>query len=152
VSTVADFVSQPFPTAALRAQPRRVDVELHRVDQAVPSYEGRIFLQNRDADRDTPRTEEAGYLGAFFVFGKVDCWGEDEGHCHPASGRKYDRRRPPGRHAKIRVTAPTDRLERLLLKHPGDVTLSIVAVASADRQADAGGALRFGRLSLVTYG
>jgi hypothetical protein len=40
----------------------------------------------------------------------------------------------------------------LLLKHPGDVTLSIVAVASADRQADAGGALRFGRLSLVTYG
>lgn len=146
-----DFVSGPFPTSALRAEPRRVDVELHGVDQAVPSYEGRLFLGNEDAARETPLTEEEGFLGSFFIFGKVECWGEDEGHCHPASDRKFDRRRPPGRHAKVRVTVPADRVARLVERTGGEATLSIVAVATARPGETPDTAVRFDRLSFITY-
>ena len=151
---MADFVSSPVSLARLSDDVKRVDVELHRVDQAVPSYEGRIFLDNPDADRDTELTEEQGYLGSFFVFGKVECWGEDEGHCAPASERKFDRRNPPGRHAKVRVTVPADRARRLAERAGEQTTVAIVAVTTGrrDARAQAGAVLRFGRLSLITYG
>lgn len=149
-----DFVSGRFSTAALSSAPRRIDVELHGVDQAVPSYEGRLFLGNGAAARETPLTEEEGFLGSFFIFGKVDCWGEDEGHCHPASGRKFDRRRPPGRYAKVRVTVDADRVARLAERAGDEATLTIVAVTTASRESGSDGdpVLRFDRLSFITYG
>jgi hypothetical protein len=150
---MADFVSAALSVARLAAEAKRIDVELHGVDQAVPSYEGRLFLGNPDAGRDTELTEESGYLGSFFVFGKVECWGEDEGHCNPASERKFDRRRPPGRHAKIRVTVPADRARRLAASAGERATLAIVAVTPEVQDSPAAGdLLRFSRLSLIAYG
>ncbi len=149
---MADFVSDPFDVGRLRSGVKRVDVELHQVDQAVPSYEGRLFWNNPDADRDTEPIETSGYLGSFFVFGKVYCWGEDEGHCHPASDRRFDRRRPPGRHGKIRITIPADRLPRLLEQAEQTATLSVVAVQPSDAPEGPTNLLRFARLSLIAYG
>ncbi len=152
---MADFVSEPFAVRALAEAHGRVDVELGGVDQAVPSYEGRLFLNNPEADRETIRDEDSGYLGSFFVFGKVQCWGEDEGHCDPASDRRFDRRHPPGRHAKIRVTVPEGRLARLIARGAEQATISVVAVRTSDADASAApsdGPLRFGRLSVIAYG
>ena len=39
------------------------------VEQAGPSFEGRVFLNNPDADESTPATDDAGYAGSFHVFG-----------------------------------------------------------------------------------
>lgn len=39
------------------------------VEQAGPSYEVRVFLNNEHVDNSTPRTEEEGYAGSFHVYG-----------------------------------------------------------------------------------
>jgi hypothetical protein len=149
---VADFVSDPFPLVRSLREARRVDVELHRVDQAVASYEGRLFLNNPDADRDTEPVQEQGYVGSFFVFGKVGCWGEDEGHCQPASERTFDRRRPPGRHMKVRVTVPAERLARLATRSGDEAVISVVVVRAGAADGEQSEVLRFERLSLIAYG
>ena len=38
------------------------------VEHAGPSFEGRVFLNNPDADASTPTTAEAGYAGSFHVY------------------------------------------------------------------------------------
>ncbi|MGH2770764.1 MAG: hypothetical protein ACRDJF_09630 [Actinomycetota bacterium] len=151
---MATFVSSPFPTGNLRGRARRADIEIHGVDQAVPSYEGRIFLNNPDADRNSALNETSGYLGSFFVFGKVECWGE-AGHCDEPQRRPYDRRRPPVMHAKVRITVPEGRLERLIGQASGDPTLSVVAVLPDRKdyqQFSEEDVLKFERLSIIVYG
>jgi hypothetical protein len=150
---VATYVSDRFRLDALLGA-YRADLEFHGVDQAVPSYEGRVFLDNPDATADTAKDETSGYLGSFFVFGKVECWGE-EGHCDdPVARRKFDRRRNPTRFAKVRLTVPEGRLERVLGQGGDEHTISVVAVLPnrpdyAD--FDPAQVLTFQRLSIVAY-
>jgi hypothetical protein len=146
---MATFDSPAFPAAPLRVRYRRADVELHRVDRAVPSYEGRVFLNRPDADRDTPRDPEHGYLGSFYVFGKVECWGEDEGHCAEPTTRPFDRRRPSLRYGKVRVRIPDGVLAGLVERAGDELTLHIVAVVAG--REEAGDVLRFDRAAIVTY-
>lgn len=152
---MATYDSDSFPLDALRAPYSRADVELHGVDQAVPSYQAHVFLNRPDAGPETPREPDGGYLGSFSVFGKVECWGEDEGHCAAPEGRKFDRRQPPQRYAKVRVRTPDGLLARLAGSVEGDeATLNVVAVlpasaAYSDRKPE--DALRFKRISIVTY-
>lgn len=151
---MATFDSESFPAERLRIGYTRADVELHGVDQAVPSYEGRVFLNRPDADRETPRDPDAGYLGSFYVFGKVECWGEDEDHCAQPQGRSFDRRRSPTRHAKIRVRTPEGLLARLAAEAEGELTLNVVAVMpdrEEYRRYAPEDVLSFRRLSIVTY-
>jgi len=152
---MATFDSESFPAQPLLDDYARADVELHGVDLAVPSYEGRVFLNRPDADRDTPLDRDGGYLGSFFIFGKVNCWGDDDAHCTPASGRKFDRRRNPTRYAKVRVRTPEGLLRQLVEQAGGDVSLNVVAVIP-DREDYARyspeDVLSFSRASIVTYG
>jgi hypothetical protein len=149
---VADFTSAAFPRDALLGRYKRADLELHGVDQTSPSYEGRVFLSNPEADESTERTEENGYLGAFHVFGKAGCWGE-EGHCdEPPERRKFDRRRSPTRYAKVRLTLP-ENLREIVGKREGELTLSVVAAVPPGQKGEtADEVLRFSRLSIITYG
>lgn len=152
---MATFDSNPFPVGVLREGYRRADLEFHGVDQAVPSYEARVFLNNPGADAHTAKEEDSGYLGSFFVFGKVECWGE-EGHCEEPERRKFDRRRNPTRWAKFRVTVPEGRLQRLIARGEGDeMTVNVVAVLPDRedyRQYDPADVVKFRRLSIITYG
>ncbi len=151
---MATFVSEPFKANALRAAYRRADIEIHGVDQAVPSYEARLFLNNAEAGVTTEQSEAEGYLGSFFVFGKVECWGE-EGHCDdPVERHPYDHRRNPTRYAKFTITVPEERLHRLLGQSSDDPKLSIVVVIpTLERYQDfqPSEVLRFDRLSIVTF-
>jgi hypothetical protein len=152
---MATFDSAAFSPEPLLAGYRRADVELHGVDQAVPSYEGRIFLNRPEADRETPLDHDAGYLGSFFVFGKVTCWGEDDDHCAvDPSTRKFDRRRNPTRYAKVRVRTPDGLVRRLAEQAGSDLRLNVVAVIPEREdytQYRPEDVLRFDRLSIVTY-
>jgi hypothetical protein len=149
---VADFTSDRFPREALLGRYKRADLELHGVDHTAPSYEGRVFLNNPEADETTERTADNGYLGAFHVFGKAGCWGE-EGHCdEPAERRKFDRRRNPTRYAKVRLTLP-DNLRDLVGEREGELTLSLVAAVPGGQQTETADAvLRVKRISIITYG
>ena len=150
---MATFDSDSFSGAALAGGYRRADIQLHGVDQAVPSYEGRVFLNRPDADPRTELDPERGYLGSFFVFGKVHCWGE-EGHCEVPERRGFDRRRDPTRFAKVRVRIADGLLPRLVERADGELTLNVVAVIPERedyRDFRPEDVLRFDRLSIVTY-
>lgn len=141
------FVSDPFPAQALRHAWTRADVELHGVDLTVTSYEGRLFVNNPEADATTERGEGSGYVGSFHVFGKEGCWGE-RGHCEPREERRaFDRRRDPTVRAKIRVTADAGVLRRCI-EQDGELTVTVVPAVPGGERDDV---LRFERLSIVTY-
>jgi hypothetical protein len=46
-----------------------VDLVFAGIDQAGPSFEGRVFLNNPAADESTARSPDSGYAGSFHVFG-----------------------------------------------------------------------------------
>jgi hypothetical protein len=149
---MATFDSNPIPTAALRTGYRRADVVFHEVDQAVPSYQARVFADNPEADAETALTEQNRYLGSFFVFGKFECWG-DEGHCDEPERTKFDRRRNPTRYAKFRVRTPDGALAKIASGRD-ELSLNVVAVLPKHpdyESVDPADALRFGRVSIVTY-
>jgi tyrosinase len=143
--------SDPFETAPLRHAFARADVELHRVDQVVPSFEGRLFVGNPEAGPETPLEDGSGYLGSFYIFGKVDCWGDEETHCDEPAPRKFDHRRPPNRYAKIRVRTRDGVLQRAAAGADA-LSLRIVTVLPAASDTNPADVLRFDRVSIVTYG
>lgn len=49
--------------------PSKVEIKAHGVDQAGPSFEVRVFLDNPNADIDTPLEGHYGYAGSFHVYG-----------------------------------------------------------------------------------
>jgi len=68
----------------------RADLRLLGVDIKVPTYEGRVFINNTSANLDTPTDLEHGYVGSYGIFGHPDCLG-DEGHCDVHTQRlKFD--------------------------------------------------------------
>lgn len=48
---------------------RRMDLVFGGVEQAGPSFEVRVFLNNPAADESTAQTPETGYAGSFHVYG-----------------------------------------------------------------------------------
>ena len=58
----------------------RADLIIYGLDHSGPSYEGRVFINNPKANRNTPQDSRHGYTGSYFVFGHGGCLG-DEGHC-----------------------------------------------------------------------
>jgi hypothetical protein len=66
-------------------------IEFYGVDTTGPSYEGRVFLNNPEANEDTPLNEANGYVGSYHIFGHDGCWG-DEGHCEAPIRSAYDSR------------------------------------------------------------
>ena len=79
----------------------RADIELHGVDHAGASYEGRVYIDNPDADENTGDDVDAGYAGRYFVFGHGGCLGDDPSHCEVKERDVYDVR--PG-HPLTRAT------------------------------------------------
>jgi hypothetical protein len=70
----------------------RVDLEFLGLEHAGPSYEGRVFVNNSDADQNSPTTKESGYVGSYYIFGHGGCFG-GSGHCSvDETERPYDYR------------------------------------------------------------
>jgi hypothetical protein len=65
------FTSGPIvlPSEAREGGFDRADIVVVDVEQAGPSFDGHVFVNNPSADRETPRTPRAGYAGAFHVYG-----------------------------------------------------------------------------------
>lgn len=135
---------------------QRYDLILRGVHHVGCSYEGRIFLNNSDADDTTGRSLENGYAGSYFVFGHGDCYGAP-GHCGPPPVRlPYDTTPPPDS-TPIEIHLDiSEALENLSRSWNGfDVTLSIVPVVKGkapDVFASPGEVGRIdGPISIVSY-
>jgi hypothetical protein len=65
---MGSYTAPPIPAADVPSA-RSAELVFHGVEQAGPSFEARVFLNNPDADESTPQTPEAGYAGSFHVYG-----------------------------------------------------------------------------------
>jgi hypothetical protein len=65
---MSSYTAPPISLREFR-DARRAELVLRGVEQAGPSFEGRVFLNNPAADETTERAPEAGYAGSFHVYG-----------------------------------------------------------------------------------
>jgi tyrosinase len=151
------YVSDPIPMpssddAEDAADFSRADLEFHGVDHSGSSFEARVFFNNPDADETTPRQEDSGYVGSFYIFGHGGCFG-DIGHCDiPESPRDpFDRRPPHPLTPQKRTVVVTEAIKQFRETAGGDLTVTVVPVAS-ESPIDAEDELfSFERLALITY-
>jgi tyrosinase len=61
------FVSRPIKVPSEKIG--RADIQFRGVEQAGPSFEARVFLNNPEADASTPMNAESGYAGSFHIYG-----------------------------------------------------------------------------------
>jgi hypothetical protein len=131
----------------------RVDLEIYGLDHGGASYEGRVFVNNRDANHNTSRTAKNGYASSFHVFGHGGCFG-DVGHCDvKMDKRDYDLR--PSHHLTTRFTRliVTETMLRESNKGAKEFTFTIVPVIKGGdpTMCDFENVLKFDKLSLVTF-
>jgi hypothetical protein len=132
----------------------RADLVFYGVDHSGPTYEGRVFLNNADADADTPTEPDHGYAGSFMVFGHNGCFG-DEGHCLPDQRHvdEFDLRAPHPLRPITKTVIATDAVSRTLADpEVSEVRVTVVAVLPQDdlpRSTEE--PLRFDYVRLLTY-
>jgi hypothetical protein len=130
----------------------RADIIFEGIDHSGISYEGRVFLNNPNADETTPTTPENGYSKSFFIFGHGRCFG-DIGHCDLRTGtRPYDKRsQHPLTPLNIRVTV-TDALKQIV-QNVNELTVTVVPVVHApDDSLEMDNCLKFKQINLEIYG
>ena len=148
------FVSKPLKCSLpdLEHEEHRFDLLLRGLETVCPSYEGRVFFNNPDADETTEPDEESGYAGSFHIFGH-SCY-SDPGHCDVRPPRlPYDDRPPsPALPVEVHLTV-TEALIRAA-EGDGTVTVTIVPIVSdvpAYVTADVENVLKLESVSLIAY-
>ena len=150
---VSDPIAIPSPQDADDgADFSRADLVFYGVDHSGSSFEARVFLNNPDADENTSQEADSGYAGSFYIFGHGGCFG-DVGHCDvPEEPRgPFDRRSPHPLTPQKRTVVVTEPMKRLRETAGGDLTVTVVPVASESPIGAEDDLLRFERLALITY-
>jgi len=124
-TTGPKFTSERLSTATLDRNPYRADIEFHDVDHAGASYEGRVYLNNPDADENTGY-DDPSYAGSYYIFGHGGCLG-DPGHCEVKPRRKYDPRPAHPLTPAKKVVIATDALAGAI-QQGEDVTVTVVPI------------------------
>lgn len=129
----------------------RADIEFEGLDHSGSSYEGRVFVNNPDADAATQRTADNGYAGSYYIFGHGGCFG-DEGHCEVAPRSPYDPRPPHALWPTRKVVIATDAIRRAVDAGP-TMTVTVVPIVTATNEKVPEDELlpRFEMLSVVAY-
>jgi hypothetical protein len=149
------YVSDPIPLDLEKQADTfyRMDLEFYGVDHGGASYEGRVFVNNRDANHDTPKSEEQGYVGSIHIFAHGGCFG-DAGHCDVRMDtREYDLRPSHPLTKKFTRIVITETLRKHVKKGAKEFTFTVVPVIKGGdpEMCDFENVLKFDRLSLVTY-
>ncbi len=129
----------------------RADIEFHGVDHSGSSYEGRVYINNADADADTQTSDENGYAGSYWIFGHGGCYG-DEGHCDIKPRGPYDPRPPHELWPMRKVVICTDAIRRAVDAGPTmTVTVVPIVLETTDRVPEDEELLKFEMVSVITY-
>jgi tyrosinase len=148
------YVSDPIAIPAREDQEdfARADLEFYGVDHSGSSFEAMVFLDNPDADENTPREAGSGYAGSFYVFGHGGCFG-DVGHCDIPEGPRgpFDRRSPHPLTPQKRTVVVTEPLKLVRDTVDGDLTVTVVPIASESPVNAEENLLSFEQLALITY-
>jgi len=145
------FRSQPISLAGIDRDFTRADIEFHALDHSGASFEGRVFLNNADADENTAMTLASGYAGAFHVFGHGGCFGDD-GHCDVRPRRTYDPRPAHPLTPAIKVLIATEAVSAAVGGDSQTMTVTVVpVVTSLTEKCSADDVLSFESVRIVTY-
>jgi hypothetical protein len=134
----------------------RADLEFRGVDHSGPTYEARIFLDNKNAGVDTARDVSEGYAGSFWVFGHGGCFGE-MGHCDIPTGPRgpYDKRPPHPLTPQFKTVIVTEPLKRFLVTTKAKTLLVTIVPIVPENQFSLvkleTDPLKFESVSLLTY-
>ena len=125
---MGSYTSPPISLRDFR-KARAAELVFRGVEQAGPSFEGRVFLNNPGADETTEAAPEAGYAGSFHVYG----YGE---HPPPAIAAEQAERAPGGAPvAPIEKRVRVDEAAlRTVLERSDELTVTVVPLP-----ADPGG-------------
>ncbi|MDQ1702643.1 MAG: hypothetical protein QOJ46_333 [bacterium] len=135
----------------LGAEFSRADIEFHGLDHSGSSYEGRVYVNNPDADADTDTTEESGYAGSYHIFGHGGCY-FDEGHCDVQPRGPYDPRPPHELWPTRKVVIATEAIRRAVRAgSPLTVTVVPVLCATSDKVPEDEELPKFEMVSVITY-
>lgn len=144
------FKAPALDTSTLGTDFTRGDIELIGVDHAGSSYEGRVFLNNPDADAQTPRAPSTGYAGSYFIFGHGGCLG-DVGHCDVVDRDPYDPRpgHPLTRARKVLIAS--EELRGVLSADKLTVTIVPVILSVGPQPGDDENIVKVDEIRVVTY-
>jgi|SRR5215217_181088 len=149
------FVSMPLKLDLKRLGKNfyRADLEFHGVDHSGASYVGHVFINNPEANENTPQTVENGYVGSYSIFGHGRCFG-DEGHCEIRKERLPFDYRPshPLTPAYKRVTITAEKINEIA-KETDQLVVRIIPVLAggSNNIADNNNVVKLDRISIVTY-
>jgi tyrosinase len=124
-TTGPTYTSEPLAVGALDPNAYRADIEFHGVDHAGASYEGRVYLNNPEADENAGYADPT-YAGSFHIFGHGGCLG-DPGHCEVTPRRKYDPRPSHPLTKAKKVVVATDAVKRAI-EQGTEVTVTVVPI------------------------
>lgn len=150
------FVSEPvyLDINKLENEFYRADIEIYGVDHSGPSYEGRIFLNNVKADKDTELNEKNGYVGSYHIFGHGGCVG-NLGHCDLIPQRTpYDKRPSQDLRPQYKRITITDSLKQMG-KDTNKFNITIVPVLYGEDShldlAKEKKIVKFDKIGIITY-
>ncbi len=141
------WTSQPLTVPRHPGAPyARADLEIEGVQHDGPSCYALFYFNLPEADEHTGR-DIPQFAGAFSLFAHGRCWG-DPGHCEVPSGplSVFDRR-PPHPLTPINITLTVTEALRAVAEAEVTVTVLTFPVLGSDSDQ----ALRFSRLTLLTY-
>jgi tyrosinase len=132
----------------------RTDLTFYGLDHSGASFRVHVYFEAPDATVETPRTDAAGYVGSFTIFGHGGCFGA-EGHCEVRGPiTAFDRRTPHQLVPTTKVLIATEAVRRQIAAGAASVHVTLVpevrssALADADSVADI---LHVDQVALHTY-
>lgn len=123
--TPPPVTSEPVPAGPLDPDATRADIEFHDVDHAGASYEGRVYVNNPEANADTGK-DDPSYAGSYHIFGHGGCLG-DPGHCDVEPRRRYDPRPAHPLTKATKVVRANDAVKRAIADG-GDIAVTVVPI------------------------
>ncbi|MDX6444819.1 MAG: hypothetical protein QOH71_1893 [Blastocatellia bacterium] len=129
----------------------RADLEFIGLDHSGASYEGRVYVNNANADANTQPTPTNGYAGSFYIFGHGGCFG-DVGHCdiHPQRDEFDPRPSSPLEPIK-KVVVATDAI-KTAAAGTSEISVTVVPVIlSWTEKSDLTDVCKYDHINLVTY-
>jgi hypothetical protein len=142
----------PISVSSVPEEFVRADLEFIDVDHAGPSFEARVFVNNPDANINTPPADSYGFAGCFNVFGHGGCFG-DAGHCevHEKHQNGFD---PRPSHPLIpmkKVVIATGAVRKAVAER-ADLHVTVVPIIKSwTEKAEVNDVLIFDHINLITY-
>jgi tyrosinase len=120
-TTGPSFTSPTLAVGALDPNPSRADIEFHNVAHGGASYEGRVYVNNPNANANTGY-DDPSYAGSYHIFGHGGCLG-DPGHCDVKPRRPGDPRPAHPLTPAKKVVIATAAVKRAIAQGEASVTV-----------------------------